>query len=300
MTNQSLSATAAPAVNIPKKKKTPMGEVWRRLRKNKAAMIGLVIVILEIFIALFAGVIFDYEEVVIHQNIPERLQAPSWAHPFGTDEMGRDLLARVTYGARISLLIGFSADVISLAIGLALGAVSGFFGKRTDMLIMRLMDILLAIPGTLLAIAIVAALGTSIQNLVIALAVSGIPIFARVVRGAVLTVKDMEYIESAKAIGAKDSTIIFEHILPNCLAPIIVQTTFQMAVYILITAGLSFIGLGIQAPMPEWGCLLSSGRAYIREYSYMTLFPGMAIVITILAFNLLGDGLRDALDPRLK
>jgi len=223
MTNQITSASIAPAAIKPKKKKTPMGEVWRRLRKNKAAMIGLVVVILEILIALFAGVIFDYKEVVIHQDIPNRLQAPSWAHPFGTDEMGRDLLARVTYGARISLLIGFSADVISLTIGLTLGAISGFFGKKIDMLIMRFMDILLAIPGTLLAIAIVAALGTSIQNLVIALAVSGIPIFARVVRGAVLTVKDMEYIEAARAIGTKDITIIFDHILPNCLAPIIVQ-----------------------------------------------------------------------------
>ncbi len=282
------------------KKKSQMGEIWHRLKKNKTAILGLIVFLLLILMALLAPVLYDYDTQVIKQNIPTRLMPPSAAHPFGTDEMGRDIMARVVYGSRMSLFIGFAAVSVSLLVGGFLGAISGYYGGTLDNVIMRFMDILLAIPGTLLAITIVAALGPSIFNLIIALSVSYIPNFARVVRGPVLTVRDVEFVEAAKAIGAKTRTIIFSHVLPNSMAPVIVQTTLNVASVILTIAGLSFLGLGIQPPMPEWGAMLSSGRTYIRDQSYMTLFPGLAIMLTILSLNLLGDGLRDALDPRLK
>ncbi|WP_458863539.1 ABC transporter permease [Acidaminobacterium chupaoyuni] len=282
------------------KKNGQMADVWRRLKRNKTAMLGLVIVVLLILMMIFAGVLFNYDTVVIKQDITQRLQSPSAAHPFGTDEMGRDIMARIFHGSRASLLISFISVVFSLTAGGFLGAVAGFFGGKTDTIIMRIMDIFLAIPGILLAITIVAALGPSTFNLIIALTISYIPGFARITRGAVLTVKDVEYIEAARAIGAKNGTIIMSHILPNCFGPIMVQTTLNVASVILTTAGLSFLGLGIQAPRPEWGAMLSGGRTYIRDYSYITMFPGFSIMITILSLNLLGDGLRDALDPRLK
>ncbi len=289
--------------NVSKKKKRKKGEfsqAVKRLSKRKSAIIGFVIIILLILLAIFADVIYDYEEDIIKQNISERLISPCAEHPFGTDELGRDILARIIYGTRISLFIGITANLISMVIGSIFGIIAGYWGKKSDMIVMRLMDVFLAIPGLLLAIAIVAALGTSTRNLIIALSISGIPPYARVMRGAILTVRDVEYIEAARAIGARHSTIILGHILPNCMAPVIVNATLYIAAVIAATAGLSFLGLGIQAPMPEWGAMLSTGRTYIRQYSYMTLFPGVAIMITILAFNLLGDGLRDAFDPRQK
>lgn len=282
------------------KKTSQMGEVFKRLRRNKTAMLGLVVVIFLLLLAVFADVLHDYDTQIVKQNIPNRLQSPSSEHWFGTDEMGRDIFARVMYGAKYSLLIGFVAAIISLAIGLVLGALAGYYGGWIDMIVMRLMDVLLAIPGTLLAIAIMASLGSSIPNLIIALSVSGIPGFSRIVRSSVLTVKDSEYIEAAHAIGAKDSKIIFGHVLPNGMAPLIVQSTLRIGSVILTIAGLSFLGLGVPAPHPEWGAMLSNARAYIRDNSYMCLFPGLAIMTTILSLNLLGDGLRDALDPRLK
>lgn len=282
------------------KKKSMLAETWRRLKKNWSAMVGLAIVVLLILMAVFADVLYDYNDVVIKQDIGNRLQSPTAAHPFGTDEVGRDILARIVHGSRVSLEIGFLAVVFSLFIGGFLGAISGFFGGKIDNIIMRIMDIFLAIPGTLLAICIMAALGSSIINLIIALSVSNVPVFARIVRGSVLTVRDVEYVEAARAIGCKNGTIIFGHVLPNALAPVIVQTTLNIAGVILTIAGLSFLGLGVSEPRPEWGGMLSNGRAYIRDYSYMTMFPGLMIMITILALNLLGDGLRDALDPRLR
>jgi peptide/nickel transport system permease protein len=282
------------------KKRSQILEVWRRLKRNKAALIGLAIVILLFLMVIFADVLYDYNSVVIKQNIPERLQHPSLKHPFGTDELGRDILARIVHGGRMSLSISLVSVAFALLIGGSLGAITGYFGGRIDMVIMRIMDIFLAIPATLLAITIVAALGPSAINLVIALAVSSVPTFSRIVRGSVLMVRDVEFVEAAKAIGATDRTIILEHILPNSFAPVLVQTTLSVAVMILTTAGLSFLGLGVQVPTPEWGFMLSSGRTYIRDHSYMTLFPGLAIMVTILSLNLLGDGLRDALDPRLK
>ncbi|MCD8221609.1 MAG: ABC transporter permease [Clostridiales bacterium] len=282
------------------KKKSQVLEVWKRLCRNKTAVLGLIIVIMLVLIGIFAPIVFDYDTQVIKTDYANTLQGPSAQHPFGTDEMGRDILIRVLYGTSTSLSIGVITVIISLAIGLVLGSASGYFGGRVDMVIMRIMDIFLAIPGTLLAICIVASLGNSITNLIIAMAVSSVPKFARVVRGAVMPVRDAEYVEAARAIGAKDSTIIFHDVLPNSLAPIIVQTTLEVASVILSIAGLSFLGLGIPAPRPEWGAMLSSARTYIRDYSYMCLFPGLAIMITILSLNLLGDGLRDALDPRLR
>jgi len=282
------------------KKRSQTVEVWHRLLRNKAAIIGLVIVILLFLMVIFADVLYDFNDVVIKQNIPERLQGPSVKHPFGTDEFGRDLLARIVHGGRMSISISFISVATSLFVGAILGALAGYFGGRIDMVIMRVMDVFLAIPPTLLAITIVAALGPSTVNLIIALAVSNIPLFSRIVRGSVLMVRDREFIESARAVGANDFTIIFDHIIPNSFAPVLVQTTLSVAIVILTTAGLSFLGLGVQPPTPEWGFMLSSGRNYIRDHGYMTIFPGLAIMVTILSLNLLGDGLRDALDPRLK
>ena len=297
-----MSNASAKNVNAPAdiKKKSQFVEVWKRLCRNKTAVLGLVIVALLTLMAILSPILIDYETQVIKTNYSEALQAPSANHWFGTDEMGRDILLRVMYGSTVSLSIGVVTVAVSLTVGLILGAAAGYFGGKTDMIIMRIMDIFLAIPGTLLAICIVASLGNSIPNLVIAQAVSSIPTFSRVVRGAVITARDADYVEAARAIGAKDATIIFHEVLPNSLAPIIVQTTLQVASLILSIAGLSFIGLGIPAPRPEWGAMLSGARAYIRDYSYMCLFPGLAIMTTILSLNLLGDGLRDALDPRLR
>lgn len=282
------------------KKTSQLGEIMGQLRKNKAAMAGLFFLIVLVLISLSADLLFDYKTTVVEQNISQRLQWPSMAHPFGTDEYGRDLLARVVHGSRLSLFVSFIAVMISLVAGGVLGAVSGYYGGIIDSIIMRITDIFLAIPMTLLAIVIVAALGANTTNLIISLALSAIPTFARIVRGSVLTVREVEYVEAAGAIGAKDRTIIFGHILPNCIGPIIVQTTLRVAAMISNTAALSFLGLGVQPPAPEWGALLSAGRNYIRDYSYLTFIPGFAIMLTILALNLLGDGLRDALDPRLK
>ncbi len=275
-------------------------ETVRRLFKNKAAVGGLIFLVFLILVAIFAGVIFDYDTQCINQNISERLQWPSAKHIFGTDEYGRDLLVRIVFGSRVSLSIGFIAVFWGLLIGGILGAIAGFFGGKIDNLIMRVCDVFLAVPMMLMAIVIVAALGASIVNLVIALSISSVPTFARIVRSAVLTVRDMEYVEAAHAVGVKTPRILFRYILPNCMGPIIVQTTLRIAATISNTAALSFLGLGVKAPQPEWGALLSSGREFIRDSAYLACIPGICIMLTILALNLLGDGVRDALDPRLK
>lgn len=282
------------------KKRSMAAEIWQRLLRNKMAMLGLFILIVLALAAIFADVIADYDTMVVAQNISDRLQGPSAAHWFGTDEFGRDIFARIIHGSRVSLTVGLISVSVSLIVGGSLGAFAGFYGGRVDNVIMRIMDIFLAIPSILLAITIVAALGTNLVNVMLAIGVSGIPTFARIVRAAVMGVKDQEFVESARAIGAGSVTIIFREILPNCMAPIIVQSTLSVASAILSTASLSFIGLGVQPPDPEWGAMLSSGRNFLRDAVHITLFPGLAIIITILALNLLGDGLRDALDPRLK
>lgn len=283
-----------------KRKRSQMTEIWRRMRRNRLAMFGLVIVSILIIVAIFANQIADYNTVAIKQNVVERLQGPSAEHWAGTDEFGRDIFARLVHGARISLLVGVVAVCIALVTGGILGAIAGYFGGTVDNVIMRIMDIFLSIPILLLAIMIVAALGSSMLNLMIAIGLASMPTFARIVRASVLSVKDQEFVEAARAIGAKHNHIILRHIMPNCLSPIIVQATLRVATAILSTASLSFISLGIQAPAPEWGAMLASGRAYIRDAPHIVIIPGLLIMITILSLNLLGDGLRDALDPKLK
>lgn len=297
---ESNSTASAEKIHVKKHKRSQLAEIWRRMRRNKLAMVGLFIVILLILVAIFAGQIADYNNVAIKQNVAIRLQAPSANHWCGTDEFGRDVFVRLVYGTRISLLVGVIAVCIALATGGTLGAIAGYFGGVVDNTIMRVMDIFLSIPILLLAIMIVSALGTSMLNLMIAIGLASMPTFARVVRASVLSVKDQEFVEAAKAIGAKNGNILIHHIIPNCLSPIIVQATLRVATAILSTASLSFIGLGIQPPAPEWGSMLASGRAYIRNAPHIVIIPGLLIMITILALNLLGDGLRDALDPKLK
>lgn len=280
------------------KKKNPWLEVFRRLKKNRLAMLGLVVVLLLIGTSVFAPVIapYSYED----QDLLAAFESPSKAHWFGTDEFGRDIFSRIVYGSRISLQVGLVAVSFSIMIGGFLGALAGYYGGRIDNVIMRIMDVLFSVPQLLLAISVAASLGPGLFNLMIAVGISSVPQYARLVRASVLSIREQEFIEAARSIGAKDLKIIFRHILPNCMAPIIVQGTLGVAFAILTAAGLSFIGLGIQPPIPEWGAMLSGGREYIRDHSYMTMFPGLAIMITILALNFLGDGLRDALDPKLK
>lgn len=282
------------------------GDAWRRLWKNKLAIVGMAF-LLTLFVIAIATIVIDivtnksiYNDYVIKQNLRLRLKGPSSEHIFGLDEFGRDIFLRMLWAVRYSLFMGTFAIAISTVIGGVLGAIAGYYGKITDNAIMRFMDILLAIPSMLLATAIVAALGTSLTNVLLAIAVSYVPTFARTVRASVLTIKDQEYIEAAHALGASDARIIFKYILPNSMAPLIVQATLGVAGAILSIAGLSFLGLGIQPPTPEWGSMLSNARSYIREGWHITLIPGLGIMLTILALNVVGDGLRDALDPRLK
>ena len=272
--------------------------MWKRLCKSPLAMFGMFIVALLIFFAITADFIAPYR--YDQQSLMDAFKAPSKEHLFGTDEFGRDIFSRIIYGSRISLQVGLIAVSISVIFGGFLGAVAGYYGGRIDNVIMRCMDILLAIPSILLAIAIAASLGPGLYNMMVAVGISSTPQYARIIRGSVLSLRDQEFVEAAKAVGSSDSRIILKHIIPNCLAPIIVQCTLGVASAILTAAGLSFIGLGIQPPIPEWGAMLSGGREYIRDYAYMTIFPGLAIMITILALNFLGDGLRDVLDPKLR
>lgn len=282
------------------KKRSQILEVWQRLKLNKMAMAGLIVFSLLILLSIVAPFIVDYDTDVIGQNTAIRLQWPSKEHIFGTDEYGRDLFARVIYGSRISLYVGIFSVVISVFFGTLIGGTAGYYGGKYDYIVMRFMDILLALPSILLAITIASSLGSSMVNLIIAIAIADIAVFARVVRGSVIMVKDQEYVESAKVIGDRDYSIIMRYVLPNCFAPLLVQMTFRIAGSILAIAGLSFIGLGIAPPTPEWGSMLAGARAYYRDYSYLATFPGVFIMLTILSLNLLGDGLRDALDPKLK
>jgi len=282
-------------------KRSRAGEVWHRLKKNKGAMIGLAIIVLLALVAIFADILVDYEKDVIGMTLKDRLQHPSKAHIMGTDDLGRDIFARLIYGSRFSLSVGVVAVAIAVVAGVILGAFAGYYsGGIVEDIIMRVTDIFAAVPNMLMAIVIVSALGANTMNLMISVGVTSIPQFVRTTRAAVLTVTGQEYIESARAIGESETKIIFKHILPNCLSPIIVRVTLRVSSAIISASSLSFLGLGVPAPNPEWGSMLSTGRAYLRGYSYMTLFPGLAIMLTVLAFNMVGDGLRDALDPKLK
>ncbi len=276
----------------------PWAEVVSRFMRNRMAVFGLCIVILLIICAVFAPVIAPYH--FDDQDVARALQRPGPAHWFGTDKFGRDIFSRVIYGSRISLQVGLIAVAAALAVGGTLGAVAGFFGGMADSLIMRFMDILMAVPGMLLAIAIAASLGPGLRNMMIAIGIGSVPGYARIMRASVMSVKGNEYVEAATAIGASNLRIVIRHILPNALAPVIVQATLGVASSITSCAMLSFLGLGIEPPTPEWGAMLSAARQYLRGYAYMAAFPGLFIMITVYALNVLGDGIRDAIDPRLK
>lgn len=282
------------------KKKSQISAIWRRLLRNKMAIAGLAILCAIILAALFADVLFDYETMVIQQSASLRLKGSTSEHWLGTDEVGRDILARIVHGARVSLPVAFATIMIAAFTGGILGAIAGYGSKQVDNIIMRTMDVFLAIPSVLLSITLVSALGTNMGNLLLAISISNIPPFARIVRSSVLTIRNEEYIEAAQAIGCGDIRIIIKHIIPNCMGPLIVQATLSIAGSILGISSLSFLGLGIQPPTPEWGSMLSSGRQYIRYAWWVCAFPGLAIMLVILSLNLLGDGLRDALDPKLK
>ncbi len=271
-------------------------EIWKRLRKQRLAMIGGGILFLLLFVALCAPVLAPHDPM--EQNLYARLQPPSLEHPLGTDDFGRDILSRMIYGSRISLRIGGASITAALLVGTLLGLWAGDWGGWPDTLIMRCMDLLLAFPSILLAIAIVAVAGPGIDNAIMAVSVVLIPQFARLVRSSVLTVRETAYVEAARALGAGQMRILFVGILPNCMAPIIVQTTLGLGTAILDAAGLSFLGLGAQPPMPEWGAMLAGGRELLFEAPWVMTFPGLAIFIVVLAINLFGDGLRDALDPK--
>lgn len=281
-------------------KKTPMQEVMTRFMHNRLAVIGLVIFAIILLLAIFADQIADYEDVALKMDIQSRLMAPCAEHWFGTDEAGRDVFARIIHGSRTSLWIGFAATSLALLGGGILGAIAGFFGRAIDEIIMRVMDVMMCLPGVLLAMAIVSAFGSSSFNMIMAIAIVRIPRFARVVRSAVLTVRNAEYVEAARAIGAKNPVIISRHILLNCMGPIIVQIALVFASCVLAVSSLSFLGLGIKPPAPEWGNMLAAGRQHMRDHANLVLAPGLALFFSIFSLNLLGDGLRDAFDPRLK
>lgn len=280
------------------KKQGLWGDVLHRFLRNRMAAFGAVVMILLILCACFAPLLAPsgYDD----QDASQAKQPPSSEHWFGTDNFGRDILSRIIYGSQISLQVGLIAVAIGLLIGGTLGTVAAFYGGKFDTVIMRFMDVLMAIPGMLLAIAIAASLGTGLRNMMIAIGLANVPGFARVARAAVLTVKDNEYIEAARSIGAGDLRIMLKHILPNAVAPIIVQSTLGVAAAILSCATLSFLGMGIQPPQAEWGAMLSAARQYLRYEPYMAIFPGLFIMITVFSLNIVGDGIRDAIDPRLK
>ncbi|MET1248797.1 ABC transporter permease [Sporolactobacillus sp. STCC-11] len=297
--SQASQATTDPAV-IEEKSSfiIAISEFWKSYRKNKPAIVGTVIVLFFILLAIFAN--FIAPQGINDQNIANRLQPPSPAHWFGTDDFGRDIFSRILFGARLSLRIGFLSVIGSIIVGTLLGVLAGYFGKVLDVFISRVFDILLAFPSILLSIAIVAILGPSLNNALVAIAIVNVPVFGRLVRSRVLTVKEEEYVMAARSIGMGDMRIIFHHVLPNSIAPIIVQGTLNIATAILDAAGLGFLGMGAQAPLPEWGKMLSDSREYIQNAPWTVLFPGLAIVLVVVGFNLIGDGLRDALDPRMK
>lgn len=280
------------------KKRSQFVDIWRRLCKNRLAVLGMIVLLILVFAAIFADVIAPYDYA--QQDYTALHQTPSLKHIFGTDNTGRDIFSRIIYGARTSLVVGFVSLAVGCLTGCILGAIAGYCGGGIEIAIMGFCDILLAIPQTVLAIAIASTLGTGTVNAMIAVGISSIPNFCRIVRSSTMTVKDQEYVEAARAIGSSSFHIVRKHIFPNILAPIIVQATLNIGKAIIMCAALSFLGLGIQPPEAEWGNMLSSARQFVRDYPHEVIFPGLAIMLTVLACNLFGDGLRDALDPKLK
>lgn len=287
-------------ITIRYKKRSQISFVWKKLKKSRTAMLGLCVLAIFLFLIIFADVIADYKDVALYQDYIDRLAPPSAEHWFGTDTYGRDMFARVVHGTRVSYSIGFGAIGTAAAVGIILGAIAAYCGGWVDSVITRSMDALMSVPNLLLALAIMAALGSGAFNLAMAMAVSQMPQFARLTRASVLTVVDQEYVMAAKAGGASHVRILFKHALPNAIGPIIVQGTMAVATVIISAAGLSFVGMGVPPPVPEWGTLLAENRDFMRTNMYLVLYPGLAIVLSALSLNMLGDGLRDALDPRLK
>ncbi|MCM3639059.1 ABC transporter permease [Sporosarcina luteola] len=276
----------------------PWREAWRNFRKSKVAVAGMVIILFFVLLAIFGP--FIAKEGINQQMPADRLQPPSAEYWLGTDDFGRDILSRIIHGARISLSVGFLSVIASVIVGSFLGIVAGYYGRWTDTIISRIFDIMLAFPSILLAIAIVSVLGPGLENALIAIAIINVPNFGRLIRSKVLSIKEDEYIMAAKAIGMKDARILFSHILPNSMAPVIVQGTLAVATAILEAAALGFLGLGAQAPQPEWGKMLADSKSYLQSAPWTMIFPGLSIMLTVLGFNLMGDGLRDALDPKMK
>jgi ABC-type dipeptide/oligopeptide/nickel transport system permease subunit len=277
---------------------SPFRRSWFKLQRNKVALIGGFLILLYILTALLAPVLFPGNPSA--PNLIMALETPSLKHPLGTDELGRSILGRIIYGSRVSLLIAIGVVSVGLFIGVPLGLISGYYGGKTDFILQRITDTLLAFPGFLLALGLVAVLGVGLKNAMVSIGIAMIPLYIRLVRGCTLTVREEVYVEAAKAVGTRDTVILLRHILPNVMVPITVQTSLSMGMGILFAAGLGFLGIGVQPPTPEWGTMLGSGRSYLFHAPHVATFPGIAIFLAVLGFNLLGDGLRDALDPRFK
>jgi len=273
-------------------------DVWHRLSRNRLAMIALVVVILLVLMAVFSNALAPYDYAL--QDPTAKFEYPSAEHLLGTDNYGRDILSRLIVGGRISLLVSVLSVVFALIVGSFIGAVSGYFAGTTDGIIMRLMDIIMAIPQFLLAVAVSVTLGPGVVNTAVAIAIGSVPSYARLMRASVMSIKEQEFTEAARALGNSNMQILFKHIIPNTLSPIIVETTLHIGANILAISGLSFVGLGVQPPTPEWGSIMAAGRDYIRDFWPLVTFPGVFIMLTMFGFNILGDGLRDAMDPRLK
>ncbi|MDR2670452.1 MAG: ABC transporter permease [Oscillospiraceae bacterium] len=282
------------------KKRSRLTTVALRFKKNRMAMFGLAVLLILLAVAASADLFLDYARDAVAQNMSERLQGPGPGHWFGTDQYGRDIFARIVYGARISLSMSLLVISVSTVLGAAIGGAAAFYGGRLDNLLMRVVDVFYAVPFNLLAICIVASLGSGLVNLAIACIVGVVPGFARIFRASIMPVKEQEFIEAARACGTKNRRIFLRHVLPNAVGPIIVQATLHLAQTILAISGLSYIGLGIESPMPEWGAMLSEGKNFFRDFPHLVLIPGVAIISAAMSLNLIGDGLRDALDPKLK
>jgi ABC-type dipeptide/oligopeptide/nickel transport system permease subunit len=274
------------------------GDTLKRLRRNPSAVAGIAILLVLVLAAAFAPLLTPYDPA--RQSLSDVLQHPSRAHLLGTDQLGRDVLARILFGGRLTLFIGAFAVAVGIVLGVPLGIVSGFYRGATDMIIQRVMDLMLAFTSFLLALTLVSLLGVGLTNVIVAVGISTIPRFARLVRASVLTIREISYVEASRALGAVDRRVLWKHVLPNALAPVIVQATLSMGATILAAAGLGFLGLGVQPPTPEWGAMLGQGRNYIFSNPSVSTFPGIAIFLAVMGFNLLGDGLRDALDPQLR
>jgi ABC-type dipeptide/oligopeptide/nickel transport system permease subunit len=293
------SSPAQPALPAATTSATPAAKksrFWFRFLRNRTAVLGGVLTMLFLLTAILAPLFYSGDPVA--PNLMESLEPPSWTHPLGTDELGRTILGRILYGARVSLMIAVGVILVGMAVGIPFGLVSGYYRGPIDFIIQRITDMLLAFPGFMLALALVAVLGVGLKNTVISIGISMVPIYIRLVRGCVLSVREEVYVEAAKAAGTRDIVILYRHVLPNVMVPIIVQTSLGMGTAILYAAGLGFLGIGVQPPTPEWGAMLGSGRAYIYNTPHVATIPGIFIFLSVYSFNLLGDGLRDALDPR--